>query len=418
MPGTVEGLVYNDLNGNGTQDAGEPGIANVDVTITDSEGNVVTTTTAADGSYSADVVAAGTASVDLDDADLPAGFVQTEGTDPTDVTVVGGTTVTEEDNGFNVPGTVEGLVYNDLNGNGTQDAGEPGIANVDVTITDSEGNVTTTTTAADGSYSADVVAAGTASVDLDDADLPAGFVQTEGTDPTDVTVVGGTTVTEEDNGFNVPDNDDDGIADSIDIDDDNDGILDTVENGGVDPLGDDDNDGILNYQDVTPANDANNDGVVDSFDSDNDGLIDQFDQDADNDGIPDNVEAQTTPGYTAPDGVDSDMNGLDDAYETTPGSGEGITPENTDGTDAPDYLDDDSDNDGVSDRIEGDDLDNNGIADTTELGDTDGDGIDDAFDPANATDPYSDPSGATVTNDPATELNNTDGTDEPDYRDT
>ncbi|SCX86689.1 hypothetical protein SAMN05192588_0001, partial [Nonlabens sp. Hel1_33_55] len=37
---------------------------------------------------------------------------------------------------------------------------------------------------------------------------------------------------------------------------------------------------------------------------------------------------------------------LDDNYENTPGSGEGISPENTDGADQPDYLDLDSDNDG------------------------------------------------------------------------
>lgn len=164
------------------------------------------------------------------------------------------------------------------------------------------------------------------------------------------------------------DNDNDGIVDSIDIDDDNDGILDTVENGGVDPFGDTDNDGILNYQDVTPANDANGDGVVDSFDTDNDGIINQYDQDADNDGIPDNVEGQTTSGYIAPSGVDSDLNGLDDVYESTPGSGDGVTPVNTDALDSPDYLDDDSDNDNVPDSTEGFDFTNDGVPDTLPSG--------------------------------------------------
>ena len=60
----------------------------------------------------------------------------------------------------------------------------------------------------------------------------------------------------------------------------------------------------------------------------------------DDDGLPDNVEAQTTDGYIAPSGVDSDNDGLDDAYE---GDGDaGITPEDTDGDSTPDYLDDDS----------------------------------------------------------------------------
>ncbi len=35
-------------------------------------------------------------------------------------------------------------------------------------------------------------------------------------------------------------------------------------------------------------------------DTDGDGLLNQMDLDSDNDGIPDNVEAQTTTGYIAP----------------------------------------------------------------------------------------------------------------------
>ena len=58
----------------------------------------------------------------------------------------------------------------------------------------------------------------------------------------------------------------------------------------------------------------------------------------------------------------------------------GLTPTNTDTTDIPDFLDTDSDNDGVVDAIEGFDFDNDGVADVTPVGDTDNDGLDDAFD--------------------------------------
>ncbi|PQJ20981.1 hypothetical protein BST94_04815 [Nonlabens xylanidelens] len=203
-PGTIEGLVYDDVNGNGTQDAGEPGLSGVDVLITDEDGNAQTVTTDANGAYTAIVVAAGDATVDIDETTLPTGAVQTEGTDPTTVTVVSGTTVPEEENGFNTPGTIEGLVYDDVNGNGTQDAGEPGLSGVDVLITDEDGNAQTVTTDANGAYTAIVVAAGDATVDIDETTLPTGAVQTEGTDPTTVTVVSGTTVPEEENGFNTP----------------------------------------------------------------------------------------------------------------------------------------------------------------------------------------------------------------------
>ena len=79
---------------------------------------------------------------------------------------------------------------------------------------------------------------------------------------------------------------------------------------------------------------------------DGDGERDYLDIDSDNDGIPDNVEAQTTLGYIPPSGADLNANGLDDAYET--GGAVGIIPEDTDGDGLPDYVDSDSDDDGAT----------------------------------------------------------------------
>ena len=61
----------------------------------------------------------------------------------------------------------------------------------------------------------------------------------------------------------------------------------------------------------------------------------------------------------------------------------GIIPNNHDGTDNPDYLDNDSDNDGLADVVEGHDINMNKLPDddVTLTGiDTDGDGLDDKFD--------------------------------------
>ncbi|MET2986691.1 hypothetical protein, partial [Aureibaculum conchae] len=133
--------------------------------------------------------------------------------------------------------------------------------------------------------------------------------------------------------------------------------------------------------------DSDNDGILDSVEgniqTDADGIPDYLDLDSDNDGIPDNVEAQTTIDYLVPVG-DTDGNGLDDAYETTPGSGEGLTPENTDGDADPDYLDLNSDNEGANDTTEA------GI--TLANNDDDGDGLDDATDETPNTG-YADPGG-------------------------
>lgn len=96
--GTVEchaqdsagGRIFWDTNGNGVQDPGEPDLAGVDVEVTDSQGGVQTVTTDANGYYSA-TVPPGLTILDVDNTTLPAGSVQTAGTDPTEVNVpVGG----------------------------------------------------------------------------------------------------------------------------------------------------------------------------------------------------------------------------------------------------------------------------------------------------------------------------------------
>jgi len=215
--------------------------------------------------------------------------------------------------------------------------------------------------------------------------------------------------------------DNDGIPNALDIDSDNDGIVDVIEAGGTDADGngmednfaDSDLDGFNDNVD----GDVGNDGTIENSanallltgaDTDSDGLPNSYpnenldgdmnpnylDIDADNDGIVDNTEAQPTDNYIAPT-TDSDGDGLNDAYEipSTIGTfgGAGITPENTDGTDNPDYLDLDTDNDGIVDIIEGHDSNGDGVVDGNDspaaktglaggTTDTDGDGLLDGFD--------------------------------------
>ncbi|WP_340076728.1 gliding motility-associated C-terminal domain-containing protein [Leptobacterium sp. I13] len=190
-----------------------------------------------------------------------------------------------------------------------------------------------------------------------------------------------------------------------------------------DDLTDNDSDGDGNPDDPTVTQidaitiDSDGDGIVDALegsgDTDGDGIPDFMDIDSDNDGIPDNVEAQTTEGYIPPSGIDSDSDGLDDAYDNP--LNEGLIPINTDNTDLPDYLDDDTDNDGVPDAIEGNDFNHDGIADNIFSGiDTDNDGLDDAFEGNDINDG---PDVNDEINDPANDLPDTDGTEDVDYRD-
>lgn len=143
----------------------------------------------------------------------------------------------------------------------------------------------------------------------------------------------------------------DGIADSDDLDDDNDGIPDALEG---------------------------------SDDKDQDSFINSLDLDADGDGISDVLEAH---GGIAPAGYDVALarltgavgtNGLPNSVETSEDSGMlNYTLPNTDGDAVADFLDIDSDNDGVSDSMEAQDL----SAIITRSGnDSDQDGLDDNFD--------------------------------------
>jgi len=208
------------------------------------------------------------------------------------------------------------------------------------------------------------------------------------------------------------DTDGDGIPNIYDLDSDNDGVPDVIEAGGSDP----DHDGRIGTGSIT---DTDNDGLSDIVDSDNggtalsnpdtdgDGINDYLDLDSDGDGIPDNVETQSTIGYSSPSNNDNDGDGWDDNYDPSEG-GSYITPQNTDGSGNPDYLSLDSDDDGVEDNSE------SGL--TLANLDSDNDGLDDNVD---QTSDYSDPNGSV--NDPSTDLPDSDGdvngSGDVDYRD-
>ena len=152
---------------------------------------------------------------------------------------------------------------------------------------------------------------------------------------------------------------------------------------------------------ILTGNDTDLDGIPNSYvfgNFDTDLQCNFVDIDSDDDGIVDNSEAQSTAGYIAPSGSDTDGDGIDNAYDGNNG-GTAIVPVNTDGADTPDYRDLNSDNDALTDLIEGWDTDGNGAANTVPAGtDSDNDGLDNAFDindalvnPTNGTTPSSYP---------------------------
>ncbi|MFT7512564.1 MAG: protocatechuate 3,4-dioxygenase beta subunit, partial [Candidatus Omnitrophota bacterium] len=193
--GDLVGPVFSDLNGDGIQNPGEPGIPGVTIIITDFQGGTTTVVTDGDGDYLVNIPI-GTATVFVVESTLPPGENQTAGDNISFVNIEQGQTSQTAD-GFQVQGTLSGVVYVDTDGNGVQDPGEPGISNVDMIIVNSLGVTSIVVTATDGTWSLNVPDGDTV-VTVDSTTVPPEHTQTGGDNPTTVTVPVGGDVTTED----------------------------------------------------------------------------------------------------------------------------------------------------------------------------------------------------------------------------
>ena len=202
--GVLGDLVWLDQDGGGDQDAAEPGIPAVDVTLefagadgdlaTAADNFTLTTTTDANGLYGFTGLPDGTFRVTVDDTDLPADLTATFDDDGIGTLHISETTLAdgartdlEQDFGYQGPGSIGDLVWLDLDGDGTQDPDEPGLGGVDVTVTylgpdgvAGGGDDVTfpTTTDANGAYDVSGLPTGNFTVAVDTADLPAGVTPT------------------------------------------------------------------------------------------------------------------------------------------------------------------------------------------------------------------------------------------------
>ena len=201
---TINGHVYRDTNGNGTQDSVEPNLANVGVLINQSDGSFQVVDTDVNGNWTA-LVSAGSTIVSLDQSDLPpiSGRVQTEGLDPNTVVAIANQTVYAGTDGFFYVGKLTGHLYFDKNGNGTQNATvDLNMANVDVKVTDAHGNIHNTTTDSFGNWTVTAgIGQATVTINTNDIDFPLGATQTEGTNPSTSTILVATTTFSENDGF-------------------------------------------------------------------------------------------------------------------------------------------------------------------------------------------------------------------------
>jgi hypothetical protein len=156
----VLGVVFDDLNGNGLQDGGEPGIGGVTIIIEDGP----TATTSLDGKYRFSNVAPESYMLFLE---LPAGYVSVGRTNRTVTVAAGGSA--RANFALQAESVLQGVVFDDLNGNGAQDVGEAGVGGVTITRDDGPD----TTTSGDGSYSFTSVVPGGYTLFLG---VPAGYI--------------------------------------------------------------------------------------------------------------------------------------------------------------------------------------------------------------------------------------------------
>ena len=163
MKGKIGDFVWNDLNGNGCQDAGEPGIPNVIVKLYHWGGGFIEQTmTDANGKYEFEVPPGDYyVKFTLDGYDKFTGL--NKGNDYVDsdahsdgktdkITITSNEEELKWDAGLIKYASIGDFVWNDLNGNGLQDAGEPGMAGIEVKLYGTSGFIKSTTTDANGKY--------------------------------------------------------------------------------------------------------------------------------------------------------------------------------------------------------------------------------------------------------------------------
>jgi fimbrial isopeptide formation D2 family protein/uncharacterized repeat protein (TIGR01451 family) len=179
VPASLGDRIWHDLNANGVQDPGEPGLANVTVRLLAADGVTVITSTTTNGSglYSFGDLAPGQYGVRVE---RPSGYetspIDQGGVDTADsdanasgviapVMIFSGDARTDLDAGLFQRVTIGDRVWMDSNGNGLQDPGEANAPGVTVQLRDAASTViATTATNAAGLYSFTDLLPGTYSV--------------------------------------------------------------------------------------------------------------------------------------------------------------------------------------------------------------------------------------------------------------
>ncbi|MFN8509658.1 MAG: SdrD B-like domain-containing protein [Deinococcaceae bacterium] len=191
--GSVRGSVFIDKNGSGLKDPGEVFVSGIQLSATDSKGNVLSPIlTGADGAYTFKNLSAGTVYLKVEN--LPSRYtLSTSGN--AFVPIFEGVESLGPNFGIRVQeGSLQGVVFNDMDKDGLRDVGEPGFDKVNVELVGKDGQLHKAITGSDGSYRFDGIIEGTARLNIPNGmgtsndKVLSGFKLSSGTLPLDVSV--------------------------------------------------------------------------------------------------------------------------------------------------------------------------------------------------------------------------------------
>jgi SdrD B-like domain/FG-GAP-like repeat/FG-GAP repeat len=155
--GRISGAIFNDLNGNGVHDAGDPGVPNATVNLVDTSTGSIIRTIQSDntGNYVFYSLPAGTFEVR---EVVPTGWILTFPVAPNPIFYTATITASGQLGGFEFGNfklfTVSGTKFEDLNGDGVRQSGEPGVVGFTIRLTNTgTAVVTNAVTDAFGNYS-------------------------------------------------------------------------------------------------------------------------------------------------------------------------------------------------------------------------------------------------------------------------
>jgi hypothetical protein len=187
---TISGTIFNDLNGDGTMEAGEPGLQNWVADLL--KGGVLVKQLLTDASGNFTFMNLGPGTFTIQEEQEP-GWLLTSTPTTYSVTTNSGVNVSGEAFGNFQTMRISGIVFNDLNGDGVQETGEPGLQGWTVDLIKGQSKATRKTDA-NGNFTFVGVGPGTFTVQ---EELQTGWMQTSTPTTYSVTTMSGTNVSGE-----------------------------------------------------------------------------------------------------------------------------------------------------------------------------------------------------------------------------